>query len=33
MSTVRDFAGAVLLLKRDSKESGQLECSPNTAGH
>ena len=33
MSTMRDFARTLLLLKRGSKESGQLECSPNTAGY
>ena len=33
MSTVRDFSKAILLLKRGSKESGQLECSLNTVGH
>ena len=33
MSTVRDFTRTLLLLKRGSKESGQLECSLNTAGH
>ena len=32
MSTVRDFTVTLLLLKRGSKESVQLECSPNTAG-
>ena len=32
-STVRNFTRTLLLLKRVSKESNQLECSPNTAGH
>ena len=33
ISTMRDFIRTLLLLKKGSKESGQLECLPNTAGH
>ena len=33
MSTVRDFTRTLALLTRGSKESVQLECSPNTADH